>query len=71
MEEKGKRMNQLENKVNSLHSKLNKINEDLTYIKEHITELNLKVPRRTKGWFSSGWDDAGQEEEIRNYKLKK
>lgn len=71
MEEKGKKINQLEQKLNSLHQKLNKQAEDIIYIKDTITEINLKLPRRTKGWFSNGWDDAGHEEEIRNFKLKK
>lgn len=71
MDERQKRIGQLENKMNNLSSKMNKIQEDVVYIKQCVTELNLKVPRRTKGWFTNGWDDSGHEEAIRNFNLKK
>ena len=71
MDDRQKRIGQIENKVNNLSSKVNKIQEDVIYIKQCVTELNLKVPRRTKGWFSNGWDDSAHEEAIRNFNLNK
>lgn len=71
MEDRGKRIGQLEQKMNALHSKVNKIQEDVLFIKQSIIELNLKVPRRTKGYLWNSWDDSGQDEAIRNFNLKK
>mgnify|MGYP003128524607 CR=1 FL=1 len=51
-------------------SKINKMSEDMAQIKQLVTELNLKVPRRTKGWLFNTWDDSAQDEAIRNFNLK-
>ena len=71
MDERQKRIGQVESKVNGLFTKINKMQEDISIIKNAVVELNLKVPRRQKGYLWNSWADGDQDEVIRDFNLKK
>ena len=70
MDERARKLGQIEAKINSLFQKVNKIQDDISIIKDCVVEVNLKVPRRQKGYLWNSWADEDQDEVIRNFSLK-